>query len=384
MATHSQQAATPTPSLLSRLEDRFFARRDALLLSPAFHRFAARFPLTRPIARREAQAAFDLCAGFVYSQVLLAVIRTKLLETIRSGPVAENVLIDDLPLPPERAALLIKAAASLGLLSRRRGGRIGLGMRGAAIAANPSIAAMVEHHAMFYADLTDPMALLRTGHAQGHLSSYWPYSADTASNVISTDTVAPYSALMVASQELIANDILDAHPFADYRRLLDVGGGEGAFVAALAAHVPDIELQLFDLPAVSERAAARLASAGLTNRVTVSGGNFLEDQLPADVDAMTLVRIVHDHDDARVSALFRNIRRALKPGGTLIVAEPMADVSGVGTVADVYFAFYLLAMGRGRPRSPGEIEQLLRSAGFSQVEHPRTLRPMLVSLLIAR
>ena len=57
------------------LGDRWFGVRDFLLSSRRFQRFAAAFPLTRPIARRRAAALFDLCAGFVYSQVLVACVR---------------------------------------------------------------------------------------------------------------------------------------------------------------------------------------------------------------------------------------------------------------------------------------------------------------------
>ena len=55
--------------------DRFYAWRNGLIRSPRFQRWAASFPLTRPVARRKANALFDLVAGFVYSQVLLACVR---------------------------------------------------------------------------------------------------------------------------------------------------------------------------------------------------------------------------------------------------------------------------------------------------------------------
>ena len=57
---------------LASLLDRLRQWRDQRIADPAFRRWAARFPLTRPIAQRRAQALFDLVAGFSYSQVLLA------------------------------------------------------------------------------------------------------------------------------------------------------------------------------------------------------------------------------------------------------------------------------------------------------------------------
>jgi demethylspheroidene O-methyltransferase len=64
------------------------------------------------------------------------------------------------------------------------------------------------------------------------------------------------------------------------------------------------------------------------------------------------VRVVHDHDDERVLALLRAVRAALPPGGTLLLAEPMAGTPGAQAMGDAYFGFYLLAMGSGRPRTP--------------------------------
>ena len=72
----------------------------------------------------------------------------------------------------------------------------------------------------------------------------------------------PPGALMAASQPLIAQEVLNSYPIHRHRCLLDVGGGEGVFLAAVAARAPPLRLMLLDLPAVAERARARLADAG--------------------------------------------------------------------------------------------------------------------------
>jgi demethylspheroidene O-methyltransferase len=84
-----------------------------------------------------------------------------------------------------------------------------------------------------------------------------------------------------------------------------------------------------------------------------------------------------------VVEIFARIRRAMAPGGALVIAEPMSGVPGAELVSDVYFAFYLLAMGSGRPRSPAELERLLRAAGFASFRRFATARPMLASVLAA-
>ena len=189
---------------------------------------------------------------------------------------------------------------------------------------------------------------------------------------------------MAASQALLADDILDSYPFARHKRLLDVGGGEGAFLSAVAARVSSIDLHLVDLPAVAARATERFERSGMSPRAKATGADIFLQPLPSGFDLISLVRIVHDHDDHRLLGLFRNVRQALQPGGAVIIAEPMSGIAGSAVATDVYFAFYLLAMGSGRPRSPAEIEALMRAAGFTSFSVRRTARPLIVSLLVAR
>jgi demethylspheroidene O-methyltransferase len=250
---------------------------------------------------------------------------------------------------------------------------------------NPAVAAMVEHHAMLYADLRDPVALLRGEQRVTELGSYWAYAGTERPDGLASEQVAAYSALMAASQPLVAAEVLDAYPeLRRHRRLLDVGGGEGAFLTAAAARAPDLRVVLFDLPPVAERARARFAAAGLAHRAEAVGGDFHADPLPEGADVVSLVRVVHDHDDDAALAVLRAVRRALPADGVLLLAEPMSGTPGAEPIGDAYFGFYLLAMGRGRPRTPAELEGLLRAAGFGEIRLAATSTPLLTRLIVAR
>ncbi len=316
-----------------------------------FQRWAAGFPLTRNIARKRAQTLFDLCAGFVYSQVLRACVELQLFDILAERPQTVAELSRRLALTTKAVMRLLNAATALRLTERRSRGRFGLGVLGAALLGNPAISAMVEHHALLYDDLRDPVALLRGRQPTTALSKYWPYAFADKPDLLKTEEVARYSALMSASQSLIAEDVIEAWPFARHRCLLDVGGGEGAFLTTVAARAPNLKLMLFDLPAVAERARQRLDSAGLADRTAISGGDFFTQPLPRGADIVTLVRVLHDHDDADAAALLRNIRAALPDHGVLLIAEPMPGIDGTDMIGDAYFGFYLLAMGSGRARS---------------------------------
>jgi demethylspheroidene O-methyltransferase len=366
------------------LRERWLDRRNRLLASPRFQRWAASFPLTRPIATRRARHLFDLCAGFVYSQVLLACIQLRLFPLLAEGPLGLAELAVRLDLSEAAAERLLKAAETLDLVERRPGKGFALGAQGAALLGNPGIAAMVEHHTMLYADLADPVALLRGQRRSTELGGYWPYAGSREPARLGGERVAAYTTLMSESQALIAGDVLDAFPLEHHECLLDVGGGDGAFVSAVAARWPQLRLMLFDLPPVAARARERFARAGLSDRAQAHGGDMMADPLPRGADVVSLVRVLHDHDDDGALKILRAVHRALPANGTLMLAEPMSGTPGAEPVGEAYFGFYLLAMGSGRPRAPAEIEGLLTEAGFTRVRRWRTRRPLLTGLLTAQ
>ncbi|MBR0965070.1 methyltransferase [Bradyrhizobium diazoefficiens] len=366
------------------LHDRLLGWRDAILASPRFQRFAARFALTRPIARRRASALFDLCAGFVYSQVLFACVRLKLFDQLADGPLSSAELASRVPLPADATLMLLDAAVSLQLLQRRSDGRYGLGSLGAALRGNPGVVAMIEHHAMLYDDLRDPIALLRGEIGAGKLAAYWPYAANRGAADLPHDAIAPYTALMAASQPMISQQVLSAYSFRSHRCLLDIGGGDGSFITAVAAQAPGLRCVLFDLPAVADHASERFRAEGLSSRAVAIGGSFLANRLPEGADIVSLVRVTHDHDDTDVMTLLRAVHASLPVGGTLLIAEPISGVRGAEPIGDAYFAFYLMAMGSGRPRTFARLRGMLSEAGFADVALRPVAMPMLASVITAR
>lgn len=354
------------------LRDWWIARRNALLASPRFQRLALRLPPTRPVARRRARALFDLVAGFTYSQTLFACVELDLFTRLAAGPQPLDGLAEAVGLTPASADRLVGAAAALGLLERTGRDSVALGPAGAALLGNPGVSAMIAHHRHLYADLADPVGLLRRP-GGGALARYWDYAAGER-----PAAVAGYSALMAASLPPVAAQFLDAYDLSRHRRLLDVAGGEGAFLAEVRARHPRLALGLFDLPAVVGRARARLGET-----VAFHPGDFRHDPLPAGYDCVTLCRVLHDHDDAVVLDLLRAVRRALPPAGRLLIVEPMAGASGAGPVGDTYFALYLLAMGQGRARRPAEIGELLRRSGFARWRPLRTALPLTAGVVMA-
>lgn len=323
---------------------------------------------------------FDLVAGFVHSQMLMALVDLGVLETLRDGPQSVQALAHRHRVPSDRMAILAQAGAALGLL-HRKGDRVSLTRRGAALLGVPGLQAMIRHHRVLYRDLEDPVAFLR-GETRPDLAGFWPYVFGPAAEIAPEDAER-YSDLMADSQALVAEETLRAVSFRDTRSLTDVGGGTGVFLAAVARDNPRLGGTLFDLPEVAGQAAARFAREGLADRLAVVPGSFRTDPLPEGADTISLVRVLYDHSDATVDSLLSAVFEALPAGGRIVVSEPMSGGARPDRATDTYFAIYTLAMGTGRTRSARRICEMLSAAGFAEARQRRTHRPFVTSVVTA-
>jgi demethylspheroidene O-methyltransferase len=355
------------------LKSRWVMRRNRILGSAAFQRWASRTPIIRGIARRRAAVQFDLVAGFVYSQILSAYVTSGLIGFLNGRLRSLEDILDFVKLGAEATDRLLRAGQSLQLIESPQAGLWTLGEAGAPLSANDGAMAMIRHHHLLYRDLANPLKLLADNREkQTALSAYWTY----ASRREGEGDTASYSALMAATQPMVSQQIIDAYAFAQHRRMLDIGGGTGAFARAISAVAPDLELGIFDLPDVLDGAS----DSGFAHHP----GSFKTTPLPSGYDLITLVRILHDHDDDVAQALLASIHAALPDGGQLLIVEPMAESPHAVRMGDAYFGLYLWAMGSGRPRSASTIADMLKTAGFSSVSAVKTALPIITSALVAK
>ncbi|MEM1049761.1 MAG: methyltransferase [Pseudomonadota bacterium] len=376
------QDTKPAPGILNGILERFAGWGNDRIASTRFQSWASRFFLTRPFVRRDAARLYDLVAGFVYTQVLLSCIELRILHHARNRAQDAEHLAAIAGIAPGRMRTLCQSAAALGLLVRQADGRYRLGRLGAAMLGVPGLEDMIRHNRLLYEDLSDPVALLR-GKEDTALASYWPYVRGGSSDAIAAETAAEYSALMASSQALVAEETLRAISFDGDTHLVDVGGGTGTFLREVARAAPTLRLTLFDLPEVADAAAHLPENRALKNRLTIRPGSFLEDPLPNDGDAISLVRVLYDHDDAVVAELLQKVFDALPAGGRLILSEPMSGGARPSRSGDAYFGFYTMAMTTGQPRSPERHRVLLERAGFDRIQLHSADRPFVARIMSA-
>ena len=352
--------------------ERLRLRRDALVASPSFQSWAARFPLTKRIARRDGERLFDLVAGFVHSQVLQATVSLELPDRLARGPKSAAALAHETGLAPEAMTRLCDAATALDLLQREADGRYRLARLGAALRGVPGLQDMILHHDILYRDLARPEAFLR-GETDPELAGFWPYvfGPGAASD---PEQAARYSRLMTETQGLVAEETLKAVSFTGIGTLMDIGGGTGAFLRAAIAKAPHVRGILVDLPGVAPVEHPQ---------ITQKPADFRTDPLPHGADAISLIRVLYDHQDDTVLSLLSKVHDALPSGGRLIISEPMSGGAQPTRAGDVYFAFYCMAMGTGCVRSPERIGAMLSDVGFTDVSVPRMDRSFVTQTILA-
>lgn len=358
------------------IPENWFAR---LVANSDFQNFASRLPFGRHIAKRDGAEIFDILQGFVASQVLSALVELRILHRLLEVPLtaAELALSDQIP--PDRMERLLRAGVALKLLKCRRSGHYALARKGAAILGVPGLEEMIRHNRAFYDDLSDPVKFLR-GEEETNLQRFWPYVFGQSGNV-QQDVAARYSDLMAQSQILVAQDTLRMVSFKGATKLLDIGGGSGMFLSHVLKKHPLLCGSVFDLPEVLPAAESHLSQENLLSRVQLCPGSFRKDAFPDGHDAISLIRVLYDHDDASVDALIRKVFDTLPPGGRLIISEPMSGGATPDPAGDVYFALYTMAMGTGKARSAREIAAICRKAGFESIRIPSAPRPYITSAL---
>jgi hypothetical protein len=156
--------------------------------------------------------------------------------------------------------------------------------------------------------------------------------------------------------------ILASFDFGRFGQLVDVGGGNGAFLAAVLAKHPAMHGVLFDQPHVVSGAGPVLAAAGVAARCEVVGGSFF-DAVPPEGDGYILKAILHDWEDAPCIQILQTCRRAMADGAALLVVE--RDLGRPNQDPDAKFSDLNMLVGpMGQERTPDEYAALFAAAEF--------------------
>jgi O-methyltransferase domain len=205
----------------------------------------------------------------------------------------------------------------------------------------------------------DLLHCVRTGEdAPHHLwgLDIWQYRADIP------EEIASFNAAMAAVSRTAAPAIIAAYDFSKFGRIVDVGGANGALLAAILTASPRASGIVFDLPSVVRGAASVIRAAGLDGRCEVVGGSYW-DGVPAGGDAYIIKSVLMDTSDEEAATLLQNVRSAMGPQGTLLVIERLIGAPNEDSV-DAFFDITMLVGTGGGVRRHDEWAAVFGAGGF--------------------
>ncbi|MEU7739026.1 methyltransferase [Nonomuraea sp. NPDC049158] len=181
------------------------------------------------------------------------------------------------------------------------------------------------------------------------------------------DTARIFDAYMTARAISFTEALVKQYDFAGVGTLVDVAGGRGHILATVMHSHPDMRGILYDLGHVADGARELLATEGLADRSEAVAGDFFAS-VPAGADAYLLASVLHNWGDGDAVRILRNVRRAMNPGGRVLVLEavlPDDDAPHVGKDLDLRM---LALLNGARERSREEYATLFAQADLELAE----------------
>jgi predicted O-methyltransferase YrrM len=315
----------------------------------------------------------DLVTGFWSFKTFAAAVELDLFSRLAGGRTVTVAGAEELlGLRDRPADLLLTACAALGLLERD-----GDGYRNTELAEEFLVRGKPYYFGgqVTYCDNRTYLPWHRVGEAlrTDRPLTWDPQTQESMFTTADPQLLATFWEAMYSTSIFTARALGGAVDLAGRRRLLDVGGGSGAYPIELCRQWPDLTATVLDLPHVCEIAAGKVELAGLSDRIATRPGNFLTDPaLPDGHDTVLFSMILHDWDEPTNRSLLAKAYAALPAGGLVIVSELLLDADRTGPAPAALMGMNMLVETEGgRNYSDAEYAEWLAGAGFGEI---RTVR----------
>ncbi|MEV0999442.1 methyltransferase [Nonomuraea sp. NPDC050202] len=307
-----------------------------------------------------------LLSGFWHSQIIFVLARLRVADELAAGPRPAQDLAAAVGAHPGALLRLLRAAATVGLMTETGPDRYRLTEAGECLRSDSPTA--IRELAVAYGSPTvwrlvgDFEQSVRTGGpvapaVLGH--SFWEHLATHPEE-------AEHFALGMGEQSAqVAADVAAAVDPSAHQRLVDVGGAYGVLLAALLEKAPAATGVLLDRPPVIEAARQRLQGSPLAGRIDLVGGDFLEEVPKGDL--YLLKWILHDWDDEHAVRILATCRRAAAPGARLLLVEMLLPEPWAPSPVHLSDLAMLVLLG-GRERTRSQYGDLLGAGGWEPEE----------------
>jgi hypothetical protein len=312
---------------------------------------------------RPSQALRRLVNGYQVAQAIHVAAKLHIADLLAGGARTSDALAAETGAHPSTLYRLLRALASVGVLREDESRSFSLTEVGACLRSDAPepVSAWAEFigEPYYWNTWAHLLHSVQTGeNAFGHLHgmNVWEFRADKP------DLSAGFDRAMTSLSRQVSAAVLATYDFGRFGSIVDVGGGRGAFLAAILAQHPTLQGVLFDQPHVVSGAEELLMAAGVAERCRVVSGSFFE-AVPEGADAYVLKAVVHDWEDNQAIEILATCRRAMSRDATMILVEREVAPPNEGRDAKFSDLNMLVAPG-GTERTQDEFATLFTRAGF--------------------
>jgi hypothetical protein len=304
----------------------------------------------------------EIASGFQEARILLSAVELGIFDTLGAGARTATQLSEDCDTDQRATRYLLDALVGIGVLQKRASvysvpRRLA---RWLSPGSEDCVLPMLQHWVRLWNRWHGLTAVIRQGH---------PVDWRPSPNEPSEPDRSAFIGAMHVLARLRGDDIARACTAARHSsRLLDIGGGSGAYTVAFLKRYRNLEASVFDLPEVIPLTKKRIGATPFAARVRYYPGDFYRDQMPRGHDLALLSAIIHQNSRPENVALFRKVHRALDEGGTILIRDYVMDEARTQPPLGAVFAVnMLLATMGGGTYTRQEIEQDLSHAGFRKI-----------------
>ena len=328
----------------------------------------------------ERRAVREMIHGCLATQLIYVAAELGLADLLAQGPRTGEDLARAVGAEPGALYRVLRALESIGIFAENDDGRFAMTARGAVLqkdAEGSLHGVALLWGEVFWQPFGDLLHSVKTGQTaiekQRGMGFYDHLERDPRAAEIFVTGIAGLS-------ELRGHEVAAVYDFSGVQKLVDVGGGNGSFLAAILQAYPHLLGVVLELPEVARRAREHVAGLPGGSRCQVVAGDFF-DAVPRGADAYIVKGVIHNWEDERAVAILGNCRRAMSDDGTLLLVERVVAPGRQGRLAK-FKDITMLAITGGVERTAAELVSLLDAAGFSLVrELPLDLD---MAILVAR
>lgn len=331
------------------------------------------------------QQLFDLVFGHMAAQAVATAARLQVADAFGDDARTGEELAAAIGADASATTQLCRALAALGVLTQAESGHFRLTETGALLRTDRP-----DSLHSFARVFTDPAILsawgqldevVRTGGSSFqavHGKSFFEYVAGDPGLSANFPVALRQSAAQTAAA------LPDSYDFSGFDTVADIGGGNGAVLAAVLTANPGLRGILYDAAPAVAPSDATLAAAGVADRCTVVTGDVLAE-VPAGADLYLIRNVLHHGDNDRAVTVLENIRRVIPAHGRLLIVDPALPETVDGSLPETMYLsdLHMRVIGGGKGRTQAEFAGLCVRAGFTVTKFALLPAPMAFSLIEA-